>query len=109
MVLTGDVHRSWAADLMSDYATQDRIVGTELVTTSVTSGGDGNAADTGVSSLNPHVKFYKNLRGYVRTVTSPTQVNVDFRFVDRVTVRDYPVRTLQSYVIQAGNPGLQAP
>ncbi|WP_447007089.1 alkaline phosphatase D family protein [Saccharothrix isguenensis] len=109
VVLTGDVHRSWASNLMMDYTAQDRIVGTELVTTSVTSGGDGSATDNGLSSLNPHVKFYKNLRGYVRTVTSPTQVNVDFRFLDRVTTRDYPIRTLKSYVIQAGNPGLQAP
>ncbi|QFZ18162.1 alkaline phosphatase D family protein [Saccharothrix syringae] len=109
VVLTGDVHRSWAADLMLDYDRQDRVVGTELVTTSVTSGGDGNAADTGLSSLNPHVKFHKNLRGYVRTVTTPAQVGVDFRCVDRVTTRDYPVKTVQSYVVEAGNPGLQAP
>ncbi|MEV0676352.1 alkaline phosphatase D family protein [Actinosynnema sp. NPDC050436] len=109
VVLTGDVHRSWASNLMLDYTAQDRVVGTELVTTSVTSGGDGNAADNGLSALNPHVKFHKNLRGYVRTVTTPDQVAVDFRFVDKVTVRDYPVKTVQSYVVQAGNPGLQAP
>ncbi|GAA3883543.1 alkaline phosphatase D family protein [Saccharothrix violaceirubra] len=109
VVLTGDVHRSWASNLMLDYDAQDRIVGTELVTTSVTSGGDGNAADTGTSPLNPHVKFHKNLRGYVRTVTTPAQVSVDFRCVDKVTVRDYPVKTVQSYAIEAGNPGLQAP
>ncbi|MEU5691887.1 alkaline phosphatase D family protein [Actinosynnema sp. NPDC020468] len=109
VVLTGDVHRSWAANLMADYTAQDRIVGTELVTTSITSTGDGNAADTGTSSLNPHVKFYKNLRGYVRTTTTPTEMSVDFRAVDKVTVRDYPVKTVQSYAIEAGNPGLQAP
>ena len=28
VVLTGDVHRSWAANLMNDYAAQDRVVGT---------------------------------------------------------------------------------
>ncbi|MEU4804706.1 alkaline phosphatase D family protein [Actinosynnema sp. NPDC023587] len=109
VVLTGDVHRSWASDLMLDYATQDRVVGTELVTTSVTSGGDGNAADNGLSTLNPHIKFNKNLRGYVRTVTTPGQVAVDFRFVDKVTVRDYPVKTAQSYVVRAGDPGLRVP
>ncbi|WP_433272025.1 alkaline phosphatase D family protein [Actinosynnema sp. CS-041913] len=109
VVLTGDVHRSWASNLMLDYNTQDRIVGTELVTTSVTSGGDGNAADNGLSRLNPHVKFYKNLRGYVRTVTTSSRMAVDFRCVDRVTTRDYPVKTVRSYVVQAGNPGLQAP
>lgn len=109
VVLTGDVHRSWASNLMANYSAQNQVVGTELVTTSITSGGDGNAADTGLSPLKPHVKFYKNLRGYVRTVITPTQMNVDFRAVDRVTVRDFPIKTVQSYVIQAGNPGLQSP
>jgi alkaline phosphatase D len=109
VVLTGDVHKSWASNVMLDYRTQAKVIGTELVTTSVTSGGDGNAAETGLSSLNPHVKFYKNLRGYVRTRTTATEMTVDFRTVDKVTVRDYPVKTAQSYVIEAGNPGLQAP
>ncbi|SEQ98794.1 alkaline phosphatase D family protein [Actinokineospora terrae] len=109
VVLTGDVHRHWASNIMDNYATQNKVIGTELVTTSVTSSGDGNAAETGTSSLNPHVKFYKNQRGYVRTVTTPAQMTVDFRVLDKVTVRDYPIKTAQSYVIQAGTPGLQAP
>ncbi|MGX7828419.1 alkaline phosphatase D family protein [Actinokineospora sp. 24-640] len=109
VVLTGDVHRSWAGDIMDDYTTQNRVIGTELVTTSITSGGDGSATETGLSSRNPHVKFYRNQRGYVRTVATPTQLTVDFRALDRVTARDYPVRTVQTYVIEAGNPGLQAP
>ncbi|WP_436495199.1 alkaline phosphatase D family protein [Actinokineospora sp. HUAS TT18] len=109
VVLTGDVHRSWASNLMQNYSTQNRIIGTELVTTSITSGGDGSATDNGLSSLNPHVKFYKNQRGYVRTVATPTEMTVDFRVLDKVTVRDYPIKTAQTYVIQAGNPGLQTP
>jgi alkaline phosphatase D len=107
VVLTGDVHKSWASNIMDNYTTQNRIIGTELVTTSITSGGDGSATETGLSSLNPHVKFYKNQRGYVRTVTTPTQMTVDFRVLDKVTVRDYPIQTAKTYVIQAGNPGLQ--
>src|SRR5215470_1867343 len=109
VVLTGDVHRSWACNLMDNYTTQNRIIGTELVATSITSSGDGNATENALSPLNPHVKFYKNLRGYVRTVTTPTQMTADFRALSKVTVRDYPVMTVQSYVIQAGIPGLQAP
>jgi alkaline phosphatase D len=109
VVLTGDVHRSWASNLMLDYKAQNKIIGTELVTTSVSSGGDGNAAETSPQPLNPHIKFFKNLRGYVRTNTTSTQMRVDFRAVDKVTVRDYPVKTVQSYVVEAGNPGLQAP
>lgn len=109
VVLTGDVHRSWASELMDDYRSQNRVIGTELVTTSITSGGDGNAADTGLSSLNPHVKYFRNQRGYVRTVTTPARMTVDFRTLDKVTVRDYPVKTAKTFVIEAGNPGLQAP
>jgi alkaline phosphatase D len=109
VVLTGDVHQHWAANVMNNYTAQDRVIGTELVATSITSGGDGNAASDGTSSLNPHVKFNKNLRGYVRTRTTPTQMTVDFRVVDRVTVRDQPVRTEKTYIVQAGNPGLQNP
>jgi alkaline phosphatase D len=110
VVLTGDVHRSWAANLMQNYGTQNRIIGTELVTTSVTSGGDGNAADNSLNpTLNPHVKYFKNLRGYVKTRTSSAEMRVDFRAVDKVTVRDYPAKTVGSYVVEANNPGLQAP
>ena len=109
VVLTGDVHQHWAANIMNNYTSQDRIIGTELVTTSIASGGDGNSGDNGVHSRNPHVKFNKNQRGYVRTVTTPTQMTVDFRVLDRVTVRDNPIKTAKSYVIQAGNPGLQNP
>ncbi|MCT2586907.1 alkaline phosphatase D family protein [Actinophytocola gossypii] len=109
VVLTGDVHRHWAGNLMNDYDAQDKVIGTELVTTSVSSGGDGNPADDDTSSVNPHLKYNKNLRGYVRTVTRPTEMAVDFRVVDRVSVRDEPVRTERSYLIQAGAPGLQNP
>ncbi|MEX5635643.1 alkaline phosphatase D family protein [Parafrankia sp. FMc2] len=107
VVLTGDVHQSWAADIMDDYTTQNQVIGTELVTTSISSGGDGTATGTGLSSLNPHVKFNGNRRGYVRTVTTPTQMAVDFRALNQVTVRGAAVSTARSYVIEAGNPGLQ--
>ncbi|MEX5709851.1 alkaline phosphatase D family protein [Parafrankia sp. FMc6] len=107
VVLTGDVHQHWAADIMDDYATQNKVIGTELVSTSITSGGDGAGAGTGLSSLNPHVKFNWNRRGYVRTVTTPTQMTVDFRALNQVTVRGSVATTVQSYVIEAGNPGLQ--
>ncbi|KPM50467.1 alkaline phosphatase [Frankia sp. CcI49] len=107
VVLTGDVHQHWAANIMDNYTTQNQVIGTELVTTSITSGGDGTGAGTGLSTLNPHVKFNWNRRGYVRTVTTPAQMTVDFRVLNQVTVRGLAVSTAQSYVIQAGNPGLQ--
>ncbi|OAA25222.1 alkaline phosphatase D [Frankia sp. EI5c] len=107
VVLTGDVHQHWASNIMDNYTTQNQVIGTELVTTSITSGGDGSGAGTGLSSLNPHVKFNWNKRGYVRTVTTPTQMTVDFRALNQVTVRGSAATTVRSYVIQAGSPGLQ--
>ena len=110
VVLSGDVHRAYAANVMLNYDTQDQVIGTELVTSSVSSDGDGDPNDTsGLSSLNPHISFYKNLRGYIRSTMDTAQMAVDFRAVDSVTTQGAPVQTVQQYVIEAGNPGLQAP
>jgi alkaline phosphatase D len=107
VVLTGDVHRAYANNLMLDYDSQDLTVGVELVTSSVSSGGDGDPADTsGLSGRNPHVRFYSNLRGYLRTVVDTGVLTASFRAVDGVTVPGQPVRTLRSFAVEAGNPGL---
>ncbi|WP_033434582.1 alkaline phosphatase D family protein [Saccharothrix syringae] len=111
VVLTGDVHRSWANDLKVDFTNPaSPVVGTELVTTSVSSGGDG-ADSTGVpgSAYNPHLKFYSNHRGYVRTTISPTRMDVDFRAVKKISTAGEPAVTLRSFAVEAGRPGLQNP
>jgi alkaline phosphatase D len=44
VVLTGDIHSNWANELIADFDQLDsRLVGTEFVGTSISSGGDGNA------------------------------------------------------------------
>ena len=109
VVLTGDVHRSWASDLKLDYAsTASPVIGSELVATSITSGGNGGGA-TAIPdvSLNPHLKFYTDRRGYVRTTISPSQVRADFRFVSSVSEHGAGVTTGGSFAILDGQPGLQ--
>lgn len=109
VVLTGDVHKHWAADLKADYADPDSaVVGTELVTTSITSGGDGNGAwSDPIMAWNPHLKFSGNQRGYVRTTVTPTSMRADFRSLDRVTTRGSAVRTQASFELADGQRGLQ--
>ena len=110
VVLTGDVHRAWANDLKADYAnTASATIGTELVATSISSGGDGDAG-TAVpdQSNNPHLKFYSNRRGYVRTTIGQTQLRADFRAVNSISEHGAPVTTVKSFVVQDGVPGLQA-
>jgi alkaline phosphatase D len=110
VVLTGDVHRAWASDLKADYNNpSSATIGSELVTSSVTSSGDGDGATTIPDvGTNPWLKFFNNRRGYVRTTISPTQLRADFRIVAKVSEHGAAASTVKSFVIQEGQPGLQA-
>ncbi|SDZ40536.1 alkaline phosphatase D [Micromonospora pattaloongensis] len=108
VVLTGDVHAHWADDLKLDWNDPtSRTVGTELVCSSITSGGNG-ADSTGHPwfGANPHLRFYNNQRGYVRTRITPGQLAADFRVVPQVTAPGAPVHTRASFVIEDRVPGL---
>ncbi len=110
LVLTGDVHAAWANDLKADYANANSAtIGTELVCTSITSGGDGTATTTIPNvATNPHLRFYSNRRGYVRTTITPAQVQADFRTVAQVSEHGAAATTAKSFAILDGHPGLQA-
>ncbi|WP_433119525.1 alkaline phosphatase D family protein [Micromonospora sp. CA-246542] len=110
LVLTGDVHKSWANELKADYANpSSATIGTELVCTSITSTGNGTGSTTiPNAATNPHLKFYSDRRGYVRTTISRSQVRADFRAVNTVTEHGAAASTVRSFVILDGQPGLQA-
>ncbi|MER2091129.1 MAG: alkaline phosphatase D family protein [Saccharopolyspora rectivirgula] len=108
IVLTGDVHANWANEIPNEDRTG--IVGTELVTTSITSGGDGSAElgeeEKGYLRENPHVKLHNKQRGYVRTQFTADQLRADFRVVPYVSKPGAPVETLASFAVEDGKPGL---
>jgi len=108
VVLTGDVHRSFASNLKANYAdTSSPTIGTELVCTSITSGGNGSGSTTiPNASTNPHIRFYSDRRGYVRTTVTPTHIAADFRNVAMVTEHGGAATTARSFVIHDGQPGL---
>jgi len=108
VVLTGDVHTSWASNLKADYADpSSATIGAELVCTSISSGGDGNGSTTiPNASVNPHIRFYSNRRGYVRTRITPAQIAADFRAVSAVSEHGAPATTVRSFVIHDGQRGL---
>lgn len=111
VVLTGDVHTHWAGDLHEDYRDPTGTpVGSELVTTSITSGGDGYDEPRGTHpwfAANPNLKFWTNLRGYVSTTITPGAFRADFRCVPAVTREGAGVFTRRSYVIEDRVRGLQ--
>ncbi|GAA1683180.1 alkaline phosphatase PhoD [Glycomyces endophyticus] len=103
VVLTGDVHTHWAGEILPDFPdAQGASVGVELVATSITSGGNGVDSvpeDNSALVINPHIKFRNAQRGYVETVITPDQMDVNFQVVPQVTVQDAPVYTRRSYTI----------
>ncbi|MFG3345049.1 alkaline phosphatase D family protein [Streptomyces sp. NPDC048018] len=110
MVLTGDVHVAYALDIKADFRDPaSRTVGTEIVTTSVTSGRNGSERPSNYDDLtraNPHLRFYNGRRGYVTVALGEDSARADFRTVASVTTQGAPVVTAASFVTQAGSPGL---
>jgi alkaline phosphatase D len=110
VVLTGDVHRHYANELKANFDdASSPTVGVELVTTSITSNGDGSdrtpATDVQLAE-NPHIKFANTQRGYVRTTFTSRQLRADFRVLPYVTQPGAPVSTRASFVVEEGEPGL---
>ncbi|WP_181798670.1 alkaline phosphatase, partial [Streptomyces sp. WELS2] len=111
MVLTGDVHVHYAFDIKRDFDDPgSRTVGTEIVTTSITSGRDGADRPGNWATYlaaNPHMKFYNGRRGYVTVTLGQQAARADFKTVPYVTRPGAPVTTAASFVTEAGAPGLE--
>jgi phosphodiesterase/alkaline phosphatase D-like protein len=112
VVITGDLHRSVAADLKLDFDDPDSpTVGAEFVGTSITSGRDGVDHDqTGLVILaeNPHIRYHNFQRGYVRCRITPDEWRSDYRVVEYVTSPGAPAFTKASLVVENGRPGIQS-
>ncbi|HLU95602.1 MAG TPA: alkaline phosphatase D family protein [Thermobifida alba] len=110
VVVTGDRHQNYAAELRADHADPDSAtVGTEFVGTSISSSRDGqDLGEQGRALLeaNPHLRFVNEQRGYVRCLVTPEHWFTDFRVVPYVTRPNAPVSTRASFVVEDGRPGL---
>ncbi|PXY25343.1 alkaline phosphatase [Prauserella coralliicola] len=111
VVFTGDIHRHVAAELKADFTDpSSRTIGTELVTGSIGSDGDGAPTDgyTDLWLSNPHVRFYDGRRGYVHCRLDAERLTSEFRVVDYIERDDAAaVSTVARFVTEAGSPGLR--
>jgi alkaline phosphatase D len=109
IVLSGDVHNHWCADLKADFTNpKSPTVGVEFTNSSVTSGGDGSEVQPTWDVLrrdNPHITYHSNRRGYIACTATQTTMRADFRTVDRVTIANQPARTARTMVVEAGRAG----
>jgi alkaline phosphatase D len=111
IVLTGDIHNNWVADLHADAANvSSPIVATEFVGTSVATTGDGSDitdAQRAMVSENPWMRFCNNQRGYVTCEVTNGRLKTDFRTVDFVSRPGAAIKTRASFVVENGHPGAQ--
>jgi len=110
MVLTGDVHVHYGIDILDDFEDPDsKILGTEVVTTSITSGGDGSEHPSNWAAYlqrNPWMKFYNGLRGYATVELGREKADITYKTVRQVSSPGAPLVTAGSFVTEIGRPGL---
>lgn len=103
VVLTGDVHSHWAAEVPARYDDPaSPVVATELVTTSVSSGGDGSDTRDEIAAVlpeNPHIRYFSGRRGYVRAHITADALRADFRILPYVSRPGAAVQTGASFVV----------
>lgn len=107
VVLTGDVHEAFAWDLQRTTEEGLQAVGTEFVTTSITSGGDGEAGDFTADTENPGMRHHSGSRGWFNARFSTDELTVDFRGLDRVSSPGAPARTEASFRVIDGQPRIE--
>jgi alkaline phosphatase D len=110
VVLTGDIHSNWVSELKSSFLKPGgRTIATELVGTSISSGGDG--ADSyvrpDVLAENPHIKWHNGRRGYVSCRVTPDEWSAAYRTVPFVTRPDAPLETASTWLMWPGQPGVR--
>ncbi|MEU7743586.1 alkaline phosphatase D family protein [Nonomuraea sp. NPDC049158] len=111
VVLTGDVHAHWASDLKLNYDDPTGpSVGSELVASSISTGGDGADSDPATHpflAINPHLKFYNNQRGYVLTKIERDALTADFKVVPHLREPGAEAYTRATFVVEDRVPGVQ--
>jgi alkaline phosphatase D len=104
LVLGGDVHSFWAADLARDRA----VIATEFVGGSITSQGPTEARVKALLSHNPDLRYGRTgVNGYGLVALGPKSAQVAFRTVHSVKERSSPIGTLTRFAVESGRPGVQ--
>ncbi|MGZ8455185.1 MAG: alkaline phosphatase D family protein [Gemmatirosa sp.] len=111
VVLTGDIHSSWANELRADPRRPDsRAVAAEFVGTSISSGGDGaerwGSMNDAMRAANPHVRWHNARRGYLSCQVTADAWQTDYRVVPFVSRPDAPLQTPARFRLEHGRAGM---
>ncbi|MGB1091340.1 MAG: alkaline phosphatase D family protein [Oceanobacter sp.] len=111
IVLTGDIHSSWALELHRDpfEGELDKPLGLEFVTPAVTSPGIENEAKgllaaTALDAVMPHLRFVDFFyRGYVLLDITPKRLQAEWWIVDSIETHRYTSACLKAFQVPAGS------
>ena len=110
VVLGGDAHSFYAADLKPDFDdAKSPVVATEFTGTSITSDPGGPYEYfKAMLPYNPHIRFFDSrYRGYARCEITHRDWRTDFLAVDDVRDPRSAVRVLARFAVEPGRPGVQ--
>ncbi|MGB8701532.1 MAG: alkaline phosphatase D family protein [Thermosynechococcaceae cyanobacterium] len=109
ITLGGDIHSFWVSDLKPDFQDpKSPVVATEFVGTSISSQGPTYELLASFLPKNPHIKYFESrYRGYMQCSVTPKQWTSRLQVVDTVAQPKSTLRTLATYVVEAGRPGAQ--
>ncbi len=111
VILTGDWHSTFANDVKENYEDpRARTVAAEFVTPSVTSNGDAEVYGPYYGPMikfNPHIRFFDGDRhGSMKARLRRDELEVDWRIADKVGDPNARVRTLRTFAVESGRPGI---
>ena len=112
VVLTGDEHQNYAGELHLDGQRPGKApLATEFVTTSITSGGDGEdqrEQTIAIQAENECLKWHNSQRGYTVCEVTGELWTTRYKTLDRVTSRGGELKTRQVMAVANGAPGTLA-
>ncbi|HZH06055.1 MAG TPA: alkaline phosphatase D family protein, partial [Lautropia sp.] len=105
VVLGGDLHAFYVADLRAGPAGSD-VVASEFVGTSITSQAADQRYFNALKAANPHVHHADGTqRGYLRMTLSANRLQADLMGVADVSRVDSGISVQAGFVVEAGRPG----
>jgi alkaline phosphatase D len=107
VVLSGDIHAFIVGNLHRMPSDLDSaVIGSELVTTSISSQSGSQASFDALRAQNPNLLFANSEKhGYLRLHLTSERLRADLIGVDSVAAINARASTYASYVVESGNPG----
>jgi alkaline phosphatase D len=108
--VTGDFHQTCVGNLQRDPNDKSSpTLATELVGTSITSGGDGALLGPGMEAdiaANPNLLYNNDRRGYILCEATPDQMHSEVWTFEAVSHPGRPPQKAATFVSKSGTPGV---